>query len=191
MSIVKEKLTDTQLRVIQVIAGILCGVALSVTLFLTNLRDNENIILQYLWLIVFVIIMFGRRWIERKFKLRFLLYNLVLVDTLVVCIVVYLCILFYTPLVATPGMFEGWSDTVKLLVVIVPSVAVLILGVVLPLFRYQKRKENGTLRSVRLPEPKEPDETEQEIVNDGPMTIEQKVAAMTRELDGDKENKDN
>ena len=188
MSIVKEKLTDKQLRIVQVIAGILSGIGLSVTLYLSNLQESENIILQYLWLIVFVVIMFGRRWIERKFRLRLLLYNLVLVDTLVVCIVVYLGVIFYAPGFADPNMFVGWSEGLKLAIVLVPAVAILILGIFLPLKRYFKRKEEGTVRFIRLPEPKEEDETEEESTNSGPMTIEQQVAAMTKELDGDKKD---
>lgn len=190
MSIIKEKLTDKQLRIVQLIAGIFSGICLSVTLYLSNLQNSENIILQYLWLIIFVIIMFGRRWIERKFRLRLLLYNLVLVNTLVICIVIYLSVIFYSPGFADPNMFVGWSETLKLAIVVVPAIAILVLGIFMPLKRYFKRKEDGKLRFIRLPEPKDEDETEDTTEDSGPMTIEQQIAAMTKDLDSDKKDSD-
>lgn len=190
MSIIKEKLTEQQLRIVQIIAGILSGGALIVSLFVVGRLAGDNVILTYLWLVVFVIIMFGRRFIEKKFRLRLFLYNLVLVDTLVVVILIYLGIMFFTPASTPEEAIVGWSDAVKLVVIIVPALALLVLGVIMPLIRYKKRVEDGTLRSVRLPEPKEEEETDEPSEPTGPMSIEQQVAAMTKEIDGEVEKKD-
>ncbi|MBT3319077.1 MAG: hypothetical protein HN948_06350 [Clostridia bacterium] len=190
MSIIKEKLTEQQLRIVQIIAGILSGGALIVSLFVVGRLAGDNVILTYLWLVVFVIIMFGRRFIEKKFRLRLFLYNLVLVDTLVVGILIYLGIMFFTPASTPEEAIVGWSDAVKLVVIIVPALALLVLGVIMPLIRYKKRVEDGTLRSVRLPEPKEEEETDEPSEPTGPMSIEQQVAAMTKEIDGEVEKKD-
>lgn len=191
MSIINEKLTDRQLRIIQLVAGILSAIGLSITLYLSGLRESDNVILEYLWLIVFVVIMFGRRWIEKKYRLRFLLYNLVLVDTLVICIVTYLGILFFSSSFSAEEILPDLSDTLKMIIIIVPAIAILILGILLPLKRYFKRKEDGTLRLIRLPEPKEEeDETEDTSDDSGPMTIDQQIAAMTKDLDDDKKDTD-
>lgn len=190
MSIVKEKLTDKQLRIIQLIAGIISGAALIIALFVAGPMAGDNVALQYLWLIVFVIVMFGRRWIERKFRLRLLFYNLVLVDTLSISILIYLAVLFFTPSISSQDMLVTWPEWAKLLILIVPGIAIVILGIIMPLKRYYKRIEDGTLRPVRLPEPEEVEEAEEETqIDNGPMTIEQQAEAMRKELDGDN-NKD-
>jgi magnesium-transporting ATPase (P-type) len=183
MSDNKGKLTDQHLRIIQLIAGIISGTALIIALFIAGPSAGENVLLQYLWLIVFVVIMFGRRWVERKFRVRLAFFNLVLINTLVISILIYLALMFYSPLFDSKLIVPGWSDALKLIVIIVPSLAVIILGFILPLKRYFKRKEEGTLRPIRLPEPKEPEESDEEPVDSGPMTIEQQIAAMTKELD--------
>lgn len=186
MSIIKEKLTDKQLRIVQVIAGILSGAALIFSLFYAGANAGDSIVLQYLWLIVFVVVMFGRRWIERKFRLRTNLFNLVLVDTLAAGILIYLSILFFSP-----TMGSTLPEYLKLLIVIGPAIGVLILGVLLPIKRYFKRTEEGTLRPIRLPEPKEEDEAQEasKTENTGPMTLEQQINAMTKEIDEDEQDK--
>ena len=189
MSIINEKLTDQQLRIVQLVAGILSGAALIVALFVAGRGAEDNVFLTYLWLVVFVVIMFGRRWIERKYRLRLFFYNLVLVNTLCVGILIYLCVIFFSP-TSMSEFSEEYTTGLRVLTVVAPALAVLILGVILPLKRYKKRTENGTLRPTRLPEPKEEDESEDTPANSGPMSIDQQIAAMTKELDSDKEDKD-
>jgi len=187
MSNVKEKLTDQQLRIIQLVAGIISGAALIIALFIAGPMAGDNVALQYLWLIVFVVVMFGRRWIERKYRLRLLFYNLVLVDTLAISIIIYLAVTFFSPAFSAQQILPSWPEWAKLLILIVPGIAIIILGIIMPLRRYNKRKEEGTLRPIRLPEPEEAEETEEEAhVDNGPMTIEQQAEAMRKELDGNR-----
>ncbi|MDD5017136.1 MAG: hypothetical protein PHO15_03430 [Eubacteriales bacterium] len=178
MSIIKEKLTDKQLRIIQVIAGILCAAALIVSIYIVPLitSSEKNSIFSYLFLVVFLIIMIGRRKIEAKYRLRLNLFGLVLIDGLVVGILIYALLAF--------GEID-LDENIKILIVVGVVIALLILGVYLPARRYLKRKESGKLIPIRLPEPaEEPEHKEEDTLKDqDPMTIEQQIAAMTKELD--------
>jgi flagellar basal body-associated protein FliL len=174
----KKKLTDMQLRIVQVVAGILSAAALIVSLFF--LRPSEDTtstsggLLQYTFLIVFLIIMFGRRRIEAKYRLRLSLYGLVLIDGIFAGIILYVLI--------TPQFL---ADSVWRTVILIGGVVLLLaFGIGWPLMRYFKRKENGTLPPIRLPEkeePKEGEEKKEEV--GGPLTTEQKIAEMMREME--------
>ena len=170
----KKKLTDMQLRIVQVIAGIFCAAALLVSLFFMEQLKEVNDLLQYLFLVIFLIVMFGRRSIENKYRLRLNLFGLVLIDGIFAGILLFVLINPDMPLA------EVW----KLVILIGGLVGLLVLGVGLPLLRYFKRKENDTLPPIRLPEKKEDPEAEQVAQENRPMTIEEKIAEMTRELDG-------
>ncbi len=176
----KKKLTDTQLRVIQIIAGVVSAVVLMLSLYLPSLMviKEENSLLQYAFLVVFLIIMFGRRTIENKYRLRLGLYGLVLIDGILAGILLFLLLTPQIPLDAT------W----KLVILIGGTVLLLVLGIGWPYLRYRKRVENGTLPSVRLPEPEEPKEDEAPK-EEGVSSVEKKIAAMMRELDEKEENK--
>ena len=105
----KKKLTDMQLRLAQAAAGILCAAALIVSLFFMKDLAEENSLLQYSFLIVFLIIMFGRRRIETKYRLRLSLFGLVLIDGILAGILAYLVYLFYYS--TDPEMTIGsWSS---------------------------------------------------------------------------------
>ena len=189
MNETKAKLTDTQLRVLQVIIGIISAVALLASLFLPNFLRNTNTLVSYLWLIIFVIVMFGRRWIERRFNMRLALYNLAMLDTLAMLIVAYGAVLFFAPQLFPDGsVTPDWSIAIKLLLVIGIGLLVLIFGIILPASRYFKRKEEGTLRPIRLPEPEEIDEEEDEQSNEddshaGLSPLEIQIMEMTKDLD--------
>jgi hypothetical protein len=167
----KKKLTDMQLRILQAIAGIISAAALLVSLFYMPKLAETNSLLQYLFLVIFLIIMFGRRSIENKYRLRLNLFGLVLIDGIMAGIVAYM-------LISPIELPTVW----RLVILIGGIVLMLGLGVAWPLIRYFKRKANGTLPPIRLPEKKDLPEAQQAQEN-RPMTIEEKIAEMTRELD--------
>jgi hypothetical protein len=172
----KKKLTDMQLRILQAIAGIISAAALLVSLFYMPKLAETNSLLQYLFLVIFLIIMFGRRSIENKYRLRLNLFGLVLIDGIMAGILLYLgIVVFSSPENTIPPVWQA---------VILVAGCVLLLGggVAWPLIRYFKRKANGTLPPIRLPEKKDDPEAQQALEN-RPMTIEEKIAEMTRELD--------
>lgn len=183
MNTTKEKFTDKQLRIIQIVVGILCAAALIVAIYVAALpAAKDNKILQYLFLVVFLIIMIGRRKIEAKFRIRLNLFNLVLIDGILAGIMFYTYAAFYYP---SEGMSVSLNDTVKILIIVGIALLLLILGIMLPLSKYNKRKINGTVAPIRLPEEPEPEEKEEEVADEGPLTIEQKISQMTKELDDD------
>ena len=184
MGMFKEQLNDKQLRIVQIIAGILCAAALSFSIFITSLiKTEENSVLNYLFVAVFFVIMIGRRRIEAKYRIRLSLFSLTLINGLVGGIILFFVINYnIMPL----------DNNIKLLILNGITVLTLILGIILPLTRYMKRKENGTTIPIRLPEqPEEPeaDNTEDDDDDDGPLTVEQKIAQMTKELDGEDDGK--
>ena len=125
----------------------------------------------------------GRRKIEARYNLRLNLYGLALIDGILAGVIFYAVMLFYFP-----GERQGieLNETLKIVILAAVTLAMLIFGILLPLKRYFRRKEEGTLPPIRI-EPKEPEEGEtdddSEPDEDGPMTIEQQIAAMTKELD--------
>ena len=190
MNETKAKLTDTQLRVLQVTIGIISAVALLASLFLPNFLGNTNTLISYLWLVIFVIVMFGRRWIERRYNMRLALYNLAMLDTLAIIIVIYGSLLFFAPQVFPEGSATvEWSIAIKLLLVIGIGLIILIFGIILPASRYFKRKEEGTLRPIRLPEPEEineeedPGQNEEDDAHAGLSPLEIQIMEMTKDLD--------
>jgi len=190
----KRKLTDTQLRALQIVLGIISAAALIAALFVPTIVGTTNTLLTYLWLVIFVVVMFGRRWIERRFNLRLALYNLVMLVTLATLILIYASILFFSP--ATVGA-EGleWSMALKLVIVIGVGLLILVLGIALPLMRYVKRRDEGTLRPIRLPEPEEIEEEEEEKSTEDAATagmspLERQIMEMTKDLDGPKDDAD-
>lgn len=175
----KKKLSDQQLRIIQVVLGIVSAALLMVTLYMPNfiVLTEKNSLLQYTFLVVFLIIMFGRRTIENKYRLRLGLYGLVLIDGILAGILLFL-------------LFESriqMDATLKLAILIGGTVLLLAFGIGWPLMRYFERKEKGTLPPIRLPEQQESKEDAPKEEG-GPLTTEQKIAEMMRELDGDKDN---
>ncbi len=168
----KKKLTDTQLRILQAIAGVISAAALLVSLFFMEQLKEINDLLQYLFLAIFLIIMFGRRSIENKYRLRLNLFGLVLIDGILGGIVLFVLI---SPI--------NLSLTWRLIILIGGIVLLLGLGVGFPLFRYLKRKADGTVPPIRIPEKKEDPEAEKAAQENRPMSIEEKIAQMTRELD--------
>lgn len=205
MSETKQKLTDSQLRVIQLVAGIISAIALIVALFFIGPSSAEKSFLQYLWLIIFAVVMFGRRWVERRFNMRLALYNLAMLDSLALLIIFYVSLLFFAPDVITsiqlffmPGTSREslgigtLSTTLKVLIVVGGTLLVAILGIILPITRYIKRKEEGTLAPIRLPEPEEieedEEESEEQTDESSKLTpLERQIMEMTQELD-DNEN---
>ncbi len=189
MNETKVKLTDTQLRVLQVIIGVISSIALLVSLVLPNLLGNTNTLVSYLWLVIFVIVMFGRRWIERRYNMRLSLYNLAMLDTLALLIVAYGALLFFAPQVfSEDSVSPAWPVAVKLLLVIGITLLVLIVGIILPAMRYFKRKEAGTLRPIRLPDPEEiqedePEHDEETQSHPGLTPLERQIMEMTKDLD--------
>jgi hypothetical protein len=172
----KKKLTDNQLRIFQAVAAVLCAAALMITISLSSSMEG---IFQYAFLVIFVIITFGRRWVENKFRLRLNFFNLILIDSIMVGILIYLIAVFYNPAVNT-----GLSDTIELLIVIGVVILILVLGFGLPYRTYLKRKEKGTLVPIRIPEKTEEEkEAERNNASSGQSSIARQIAEMTKELD--------
>ena len=178
----KKKLTDNQLRAVQGVAGIICAAALMVTIGLSSSLEG---LLSYLFVGVFIVITIGRRWVENKYRLRLNFFNLVLIDGIMAGILVYLILMFYFPI--TP---VAMSETAKLLIVIGFVLVILLLGIGWPLLRYSKRKQNGTVLPIRIPEKTEEEvNAERAAQNGGRSSIAQQIADMTKELEekGDQE----
>ncbi len=184
----KKKLTDTQLRIVQVIAGILSAAALVVSMFIPSTLAEKGIIakddlLNYLFVVVFLAIMFGRRTIENKYRLRLGLYSLALIDGILFGILIYVIRIFYMP----ESTVSTLAEIYKILIIVGVILVILVLGVLLPYLRYRKRVENGTVPPIRIPEKKEEAHTENaSAANDGPMSIEEKIAAMMADIDSPK-----
>lgn len=204
MSKTKQKLTDTQLRTIQLVAGIISAIALIAALFFIGPSSEEKSLLQYLWLIIFAVVMFGRRWVERRFNMRLALYNLAMLDSLALLIIFYVSLLFFAPdvIIAIQNFFvpggtqesigmTSLSTALKLLITIGGGLLVIIVGIILPLLRYKKRIEEGTLAPIRLPEPEEiEDEEEEEQAEESSKLspLERQIMEMTQELDEDEDS---
>ena len=184
----KYKLNDFQLRVIQAIAGIICAAALIVSIWVSSLDAAEdNVILKYLFLIVFLLIMIGRKRVESHFHMRLNLFSLVLIDGICAGVIFYAGLLFFSTNNEASIGLDMW---LKVLIIAAVSLALLILGILLPMKRYIKRRDEGTPMPIRIEQKEEPEEdAKDEPAEDGPTTIEQRIAAMTKELD-DNENKD-
>ena len=185
----EKRLTDKQLRIVQVIAGIISAAALLASIYIASPDiAGDNTLLQYLFLIVFAIVMFGRRWVENKFRLRLNLFSLVLIDGIIVGVFFYTVFAFYPAGESQVQLDDIWKTLILVGIVLI----FLILGIGLPLRNYYKRKAAGTIRPVRLPEPKEKAETDDTTAEQsGPMTIEQQIAAMTNDLDKNDDNNKN
>ena len=192
----KKKLTDMQLRIIQAIAGILCAAALVLSMYIpTSLVENRVIesdsLINYAFVVVFLIIMVGRRSIENKYRLRLGLFSLALINGILIGILLYAIRIFNNP--KSGAMYE-LDNTYKALIIVGVILIVLVLGVLLPYLRYKKRLENGTLTPIRIPEkPHQPTSADNSPVeDDGPLTVEQKIAAMMRDIESPpNENTDN
>ncbi len=173
----KKKFSDTQLRVFQAIAGLISAAALVLSLFLlrpsTDDSSSQGGLLQYTFLIVFLVIMFGRRWVENKFRLRLNFFSLVMIDGLMGGILLFM-------LFASQFSELGVWRTV---ILIGGTVLLLAFGIGMPLLRYLKRKKEGTVPPIRVPEKKQDPEKKAEESH-GPSTIDQQIAEMMRELDG-------
>ena len=178
----KKKLTDMQLRIIQAVAGILCAAALVLSMFIPSelvkkgVIDDKNLI-NYLFVVVFLVVMFGRRQIENKYRLRLNLFSLTLIDGIVVGLMLYVIQMLYDPKIVM-------ADVYKVLIIVGGFLAVLVLGVLLPYLRYRKRVAAGTLPPIRIPEkPAKPEEEAAAEEPAGPTTLEQKIAAMLSEAE--------
>ena len=188
----KKKLTDTQLRIVQIIAGILCAAALVVSMFVPSTLSAKGIIakddmLNYLFVVVFLAIMFGRRTIENKYRLRLGLFSLALINGILAGILIYVIRIFYMP----ESSASSLADIYKVLIIVGVILVIIVLGILIPYLRYRKRVENGTLLPVRIPEKKEEPVAEgASQASSGPSTIEQKIAAMMADIDNPQDNKE-
>lgn len=188
----KKQFTDKQLRIIQFVLGLISAAALVAAIYLPKtLGIREGDLLNYAFVVVFLIVMIGRRSVENKYRLRLGLFSLTLMIGILAGI-----IFFVVSMLQAPDSTLLWSPQAKIMV-LGGLIALLLVAIIVPFIRYRKRLAAGTLQPIRLPEPKEPEpKAESEAADaavdedyDGPMTIEQKIAAMTRELDADKQDK--
>ena len=178
----KQKLTDNQLRAIQIVLGIVAAVALFLSIILpSKLVSDENSLLNYIFVVVFLVVMMGRRSIENKYRLRLNLFSLALMDGILASVIVFTILGLYSN---SNDMLTKLDNTVKILIIVGLCALLLGLGILLPLIRYFKRKASGTLPPIRIPEKPEPSEDEPLAEDPNrPMTVEEKIAAMSRELE--------
>lgn len=191
MNETKKKLTDFQLRLVQIVAGILSAAALVISIWVSNLDAAEdNALLKWLFLIVFLVLVVGRRRIESRYQLRLNLYGVALIDGILAGVIFYAVMLFYFP---GEDVNLNLSETLKVIIIAGVSLALVIFGILLPLMKYFRRKADGTLPPIRIEKKEEPEDDEKTddapSDDDEPMTIEQQIAAMTAELD-EKEDDD-
>ncbi len=176
----KKKLTDTQLRVAQIVIGIVAAIVLFLSIILpTMLVSDENSLLNYAFVVVFLVVMMGRRSIENKYRLRLNLFSLALMDGILASVIVFAILGFYSN---TEDVLTNLSNTVKILIIAGLCALLFILGILVPAMRYFKRRANGTLPPIRIPEKPKTEEEQSEPEEDRPMTVEEKIAAMSRDL---------
>lgn len=183
MSDTKEKLSDKQLRIVQFVAGILSAAALIGSIFFAPELTKVSSLLQYLFLVIFLIVTIGRRKIETKYRLRLNFFGLVLIDGILAGVMLLTINAFY--LSADAAAQIELDNIWKILIIVAIALVLLIPGILLPLLRYDKRKKAGTLMPIRLPEKPQEETAAQEPVDDRPLTIEQQIAEMTKDLDND------
>lgn len=178
----KQKLTDTQLRVVQIVLGVVAAAALFLSIILpTQLVSDERSLLQYSFVVVFLVVMMGRRSIENKYRLRLNLFSLALMDGVLGAVIIFAVLGLYSN---NDDALTRLDNTIKILIIAGLCVLLVVLGILVPALRYFKRKANGTLPPIRIPEKPQPAEDEQpKPEEDRPMTVEEKIAAMSRELD--------
>ena len=180
----KKKLTDMQLRVVQVIAGVISAAALFLSIYLPKfLVTDENSLLNYVFVVVFLVIMMGRRSIENKYRLRLNLFSMTLMDGILGAIIIFAVTAMYSNV---DDVITRLDNSIKILIICGLLLILLGLGIAFPLVRYFKRKANGTLVPIRLPEKPEPSESDEPVDDPNrPLSVEEKIAAMARELDDD------
>ncbi len=189
MDTTKKKLTDTQLRIVQIILGVVSAAALAVSIFLPGvLKLPADSLLNYTFVVIFLVIMMGRRAIENKYRLRLNLFSMVLMIGLFGAIIFFIGNSLYA---AEANGLTKLDGSIKILIIVGLWAVFAGLGVVFPILRYLKRKALGTLPSIRLPEPQEPAEEEAPAEDPNrPLTMEEKIAAMTNELDNNEKKDD-
>jgi hypothetical protein len=176
----KKKLTDTQLRIVQIIVGVLCGITLMLSIFIPSLLTRKDVIeqnslLNYLFVAVFLAITFGRRRVETHYRLRLGLFSLALIDTIVFTLLLYAIQILNDPQIAMP-------DVLKIIIIVVGFAALLVLGVILPYLKYRRRVAEGTQPPIRIPEEKKSaEEAKAEEVENRATSLEQKIADMLSE----------
>lgn len=178
----KKKLTDMQLRYLQVAVGIVAAAALFISIFLPKiLVFDEKSLLNYIFVVVFLVIMMGRRSIENKYRLRLNLFSVTLMDGILAAIIVFAVIALYS---GQEDVMTNLADPIKILIIGGLTALLIGLGILFPLIRYFKRKAAGTLPPIRLPEKEEPGDAAEASEDPGqPLTLEEKIAAMSREID--------
>jgi len=178
----KKKLSDTQLRIVQAVAGILCAAALVLAMFIpSDLARrgaiDQNSLLNYLFVAVFFAIMFGRRRIETKYRLRLSLFQLALIDGIVFGLLLYSIQILSDPQIEL-------ADVLKIIIIVAGFAALLVLGVLLPYLKYRKRVAEGTQPPIRIPEEKKPAEEEAKAEEESrASSLEQKIADMLSEAE--------
>lgn len=173
----KKKLTDNQLRLAQGIAGVLAAAALMVSILIS---PNLEGLLQYLFVVVFIVITMGRRWFENKYRMRLNFFNLVMIEGILIGIYIFLAVSFYNPESAI-----ALSDTLKALILIGALLVILLLGFGLPIWMHFRRKAKGITVPIRIPEKTEEEEKADQAKSGygGRSSIAQQMAEMQKELE--------
>ncbi|MBC5647263.1 hypothetical protein [Christensenella tenuis] len=68
-----KQLTEKQLNFWQKFLGIVAGIGIWLAIYFGS--ESDNILLQYLFLIIFVVVIFGQRKIERSLDMRLTLFT--------------------------------------------------------------------------------------------------------------------
>jgi len=192
----KKRLTDFQLRLVQAAAGLVSAAALIASIYVSNASyASQNMLLQYLFIIVFVILMIIRRQVETRLRIRMSFYNLVLIDGILAGI-----LFFFIVNSDTIKSDLKIDDTWRAVIIAGVSLLIVAVGILLPLFRYLKKKAAGTLAPMRFPEKKEETPDENAAKEFRELTTAQKIELMAKELEQreppvrtreeEKENKD-
>ena len=175
----KKRLTDFQLRLVQAAGGLVSAAALIVSIYISNATyASQNILLQYLFIIVFVILMIIKRQVETRLRIRMSFYNLVLIDGILAGILSFFIVNSYA-IKNDLKIDETWR------VVIIAGVSLLIVsvGILLPLVRYLRKKAAGTLAPMRFPEKKEETPDDNAAKEFRELTTAQKIELMAKELE--------
>ncbi len=76
----EKKLSEKQIKILEIAAGIICGLGLWALIWLSG--QTKDGLLQYSWVALFAIVMFGQRSLEKKTNRVFKKFRLALLISL-------------------------------------------------------------------------------------------------------------
>ncbi|MEG0256964.1 MAG: hypothetical protein RR632_01540 [Christensenella sp.] len=85
-----KKLTEKQIKFLQIFSGIVAGIGIWVAIYFGS--RSQNIIMQYLFLAIFLVVVFAQRKIERTYDMKLILFTKSWLIGLVIGLVLFLLV---------------------------------------------------------------------------------------------------